>query len=78
LDELPQLLNVIYGDMSLVGPRPPIAKEAKLYELQHLRRLEVLPGLAALWQVRARQDPRSIAMWRSISPTWEIGSFGWT
>jgi exopolysaccharide biosynthesis polyprenyl glycosylphosphotransferase len=57
LDELPQLLNVIYGDMSLVGPRPPIANEVKLYELQHLRRLEVLPGLTGLWQVRAREDP---------------------
>jgi exopolysaccharide biosynthesis polyprenyl glycosylphosphotransferase len=57
LDELPQLLNVFHGDMSLVGPRPPIANEVKLYELQHLRRLEVLPGLTGLWQVRARQDP---------------------
>ncbi|MGC2404612.1 MAG: sugar transferase [Acidobacteriaceae bacterium] len=57
LDELPQLLNVICGDMSLVGPRPPIASEIKLYELQHFRRLEVLPGLTGLWQVRARQDP---------------------
>jgi lipopolysaccharide/colanic/teichoic acid biosynthesis glycosyltransferase len=57
LDELPQLLNVIHGDMSLVGPRPPIANEVKRYELEHLRRLEVLPGLTGLWQVRARQDP---------------------
>ena len=57
LDELPQLLNVIHGDMSLVGPRPPIANEVKLYELQHLRRLEVLPGLTGLWQVGAREDP---------------------
>jgi exopolysaccharide biosynthesis polyprenyl glycosylphosphotransferase len=57
LDELPQLINVIKGDMSLVGPRPPIANEVKLYELNHLRRLEVLPGLTGLWQVRARQDP---------------------
>jgi exopolysaccharide biosynthesis polyprenyl glycosylphosphotransferase len=57
LDELPQLLNVIYGEMSLVGPRPPIANEVKLYGLQQLRRLEVLPGLTGLWQVRARQDP---------------------
>jgi lipopolysaccharide/colanic/teichoic acid biosynthesis glycosyltransferase len=56
LDELPQLLNVIYGDMSLVGPRPPIAKEVKLYELLHLRRLEVLPELAGLWQIRAQRD----------------------
>jgi lipopolysaccharide/colanic/teichoic acid biosynthesis glycosyltransferase len=57
LDELPQLLNVLRGEMSLVGPRPPIASEVKQYELEHLRRLEVSPGLTGLWQVRARQDP---------------------
>jgi exopolysaccharide biosynthesis polyprenyl glycosylphosphotransferase len=57
LDELPQLLNVLHGDMSLVGPRPPVASEVQRYEIQHFRRLEVLPGLTGLWQVRARQDP---------------------
>jgi exopolysaccharide biosynthesis polyprenyl glycosylphosphotransferase len=57
LDELPQLFNVLRGDMSLVGPRPPIASEVQRYEIQHFRRLEVLPGLTGLWQVRARQDP---------------------
>jgi exopolysaccharide biosynthesis polyprenyl glycosylphosphotransferase len=57
LDELPQLFNVLCGDMSLVGPRPPLANEVGRYELEHLRRLEVLPGITGLWQVRARQDP---------------------
>jgi exopolysaccharide biosynthesis polyprenyl glycosylphosphotransferase len=57
LDELPQLLNVLRGDMSLVGPRPPIASEVKRYELNHLRRLDVVPGITGLWQVQARQDP---------------------
>jgi exopolysaccharide biosynthesis polyprenyl glycosylphosphotransferase len=57
LDELPQLLNVMCGDMSLVGPRPPLANEVGRYELEHFRRLEVLPGITGLWQVRARQDP---------------------
>lgn len=57
LDELPQLCNVLLGDMSLVGPRPPLASEVGRYELEHLRRLEVLPGITGLWQVRARQDP---------------------
>jgi exopolysaccharide biosynthesis polyprenyl glycosylphosphotransferase len=57
LDELPQFVNVLRGDMSLVGPRPPIASEVKRYELNHLRRLDVTPGITGLWQVQARQDP---------------------
>jgi exopolysaccharide biosynthesis polyprenyl glycosylphosphotransferase len=57
LDELPQFLNVLLGDMSLVGPRPPIASEVEKYDLAHLRRLDVLPGMTGLWQVEARQDP---------------------
>jgi len=57
LDELPQLYNVLRGDMSLVGPRPPIASEVEQYDISHLRRLDVLPGMTGLWQVEARQDP---------------------
>jgi len=57
LDELPQFYNVLRGDMSLVGPRPPIAHEVEQYDLSHLRRLNVLPGITGLWQVEARQDP---------------------
>ncbi len=57
LDELPQLWNVLKGDMSLVGPRPPIAAEVQQYEVAHLKRLDVLPGMTGLWQVEARQDP---------------------
>jgi exopolysaccharide biosynthesis polyprenyl glycosylphosphotransferase len=57
LDELPQLYNVLRGDMSLVGPRPPMAAEVEQYDLAHLRRLDVLPGITGLWQVEARQDP---------------------
>jgi lipopolysaccharide/colanic/teichoic acid biosynthesis glycosyltransferase len=57
LDELPQLYNVIRGDMSLVGPRPPRANEVQQYNPAELRRLDVLPGLTGLWQVEARQDP---------------------
>ena len=57
LDELPQFYNVLLGDMSLVGPRPPVASEVEQYDLAHLRRLDVLPGITGLWQVEARQDP---------------------
>jgi exopolysaccharide biosynthesis polyprenyl glycosylphosphotransferase len=57
LDELPQLLNVLLGDMSLVGPRPPLVSEVKEYQLDYLRRLEAAPGITGLWQVEARNHP---------------------
>lgn len=54
LDEVPQLLNVALGDMSLVGPRPPIPYEVEAYELWHRKRLDMKPGLTGLWQVSGR------------------------
>jgi exopolysaccharide biosynthesis polyprenyl glycosylphosphotransferase len=54
LDELPQIINVLRGDMSLVGPRPPLPREVAQYEAWHKKRLEVAPGMTGLWQVSGR------------------------
>jgi exopolysaccharide biosynthesis polyprenyl glycosylphosphotransferase len=56
LDELPQLFNILKGEMSWVGPRPATIDETEQYEEWHLKRLEVLPGLTGLWQVSGRSD----------------------
>ncbi len=69
LDELPQFINVLKGEMSIVGPRPPIASEVKEYKLSHLRRLDVTPGITGLWQVQGRTDP-SFASYVSLDVTY--------
>ena len=56
LDELPQLVNVVRGEMSLVGPRPPLPSEVDSYESDAVRRLRVRPGMTGLWQVSGRSD----------------------
>ena len=56
LDELPQLWNVLRGDMSLVGPRPPIPEEVEQYERWQRRRLSMKPGITCLWQVYGRNE----------------------
>jgi lipopolysaccharide/colanic/teichoic acid biosynthesis glycosyltransferase len=58
LDEIPQLWNVLRGDMSLVGPRPQAPNEVALYDDHQRRRLSVPAGITGLWQVTARNDPR--------------------
>ena len=55
LDELPQFWNVLKGEMSIVGPRPPIRREVELYEQRHRRRFNVKPGITCLWQVGERE-----------------------
>jgi exopolysaccharide biosynthesis polyprenyl glycosylphosphotransferase len=69
LDELPQFWNVLQGDMSVVGPRPPLASEVEKYKPNHLRRLDVTPGITGLWQVEGRQDP-SFASYVSLDVTY--------
>lgn len=56
IDELPQLWCVLIGDMTLVGPRPPVPREVALYSLADRRRLDVIPGLTCIWQVSGRGD----------------------
>jgi exopolysaccharide biosynthesis polyprenyl glycosylphosphotransferase len=56
LDELPQLFNVLRGDMSIVGPRPPTPDEVAKYDIWQMRRLDIRPGITCLWQVRGRSD----------------------
>ena len=56
IDELPQLINILKGDMSFVGPRPPLPSEVNLYEYEQRRRLNAIPGLTGLQQVSGRSD----------------------
>lgn len=65
LDELPQLINVLLGEMSLVGPRPPIPEEVAQYEPWQRRRLAVTPGITCLWQVSGR-NRISFAEWMKM------------
>jgi lipopolysaccharide/colanic/teichoic acid biosynthesis glycosyltransferase len=56
LDELPQLINVLKGDLSLVGPRPPLPSEVNLYKRWQRRRLSVKPGITCIWQISGRNN----------------------
>jgi exopolysaccharide biosynthesis polyprenyl glycosylphosphotransferase len=75
LDELPQLWNVLKGEMSLVGPRPHPLDDFAGYEIEHLARLDVTPGITGLWQVTARRDPsfqRGMDLDREYIQTWSL------
>ena len=56
IDELPQFWNVLKGDMSLVGTRPPTVEEYEMYEMQHLKRMSIKPGITGMWQTSGRSD----------------------
>ena len=76
LDELPQFWNVVKGEMSLVGPRPHPVDDFAAYEIEHLARLDVTPGITGLWQITARKDPsfeRGMALDREYIRTWSLG-----
>lgn len=80
LDELPQLVNVLRGEMSLVGPRPPIPAEVERYEPWQLRRLTVPPGLTGLWQVSGRSDvpfDRGVALDLAYIDGWSLALDLW-
>ena len=66
IDELPQLWNVLLGDMSLVGPRPPLPAEVKMYEPWHRRRLSMRPGITCLWQVSGRNKITDFDEWAKL------------
>jgi len=66
LDEIPQLWNVLKGDMSLVGPRPPIPEEVASYHRWHRRRLSMKPGLTCLWQVSGRNEIQDFDHWMKL------------
>ncbi|MGA9812173.1 MAG: exopolysaccharide biosynthesis polyprenyl glycosylphosphotransferase [Terriglobales bacterium] len=80
LDELPQLWNVLRGEMSMVGPRPHPLDDFEHYRLEHLRRLDVTPGITGLWQVTARRDPsfqRNMALDLEYIEHWSLGMDLW-
>jgi exopolysaccharide biosynthesis polyprenyl glycosylphosphotransferase len=76
LDELPQLWNVLRGDMSLVGPRPPTPDEVVRYNARQVQRLSVMPGITGLWQVSGRNDISDFERWIDLdleyARTWSL------
>lgn len=81
LDELPQLVNVFRGEMSMVGPRPPLPGEVVRYELWQQQRLSVKPGLTCIWQVMGRSQIDDFDCWMAMDlyyiRNWSIGLDLW-
>lgn len=76
IDELPQFWNVLKGDMSLVGPRPPTPDEVEMYSSHQVQRLGVMPGITGVWQVSGRSDIADFDRWLALdleyAATWSI------
>ena len=82
IDELPQLINVLLGDMSIVGPRPPLPREVEQYNEYELQRLYVTPGLTCYWQIQPKRNTLGFNEWleldlkyikeRSFRTDWKI------
>ncbi len=66
MDELPQLWNVLKGDMSLVGPRPPLLREVEMYDEHQMKRLSVTPGITCFWQVQPKRNSLSFDEWLEL------------
>ncbi|KKK77342.1 hypothetical protein LCGC14_2854570, partial [marine sediment metagenome] len=66
IDEIPQLINVLKGEMSLIGPRPPIPAEVEKYEIWQRRRLSMKPGITCLWQISANRHDMSFDEWMNL------------
>jgi exopolysaccharide biosynthesis polyprenyl glycosylphosphotransferase len=78
LDELPQLWNVLRGDMSLVGPRPPTPDEVERYNARHVQRLSVMQGITGLWQVSGRSDISDFERWIDLDLQYARNWSMWT
>ncbi len=78
IDELPQLWNVLKGDMSLVGPRPPLPREVELYDEYQQRRLMVTPGITCLWQVQPKRNSLSFDEWLELDLEYISQRGAWT
>lgn len=66
IDELPQFINVLKGDMSLVGPRPPLPREVAMYTAEQFQRLSVTPGMTCYWQVQPKRNSLSFDEWLAL------------
>ena len=77
LDEFPQFWNVLKGDMSIIGPRPPLPEEVEKYQPWQRRRLSMRPGLTCLWQIKGRNTIRDFEQWINLDlqyiDTWSLG-----